>query len=673
MTAATRRRVLVVGHLAGPVLGGAERSLLDMLDGFAAIGVDTVVAVPSADNEAYIESLRQRTGAVHVLPAGERRPAEPPDESLIARYVDLIASERVDAVQVNTIVPREPLIAARRAGVKAVVNVREIPHGDHDLERWLGASAEELVASVLAEADYVISVSRAAGDAFPLSGRSAVVNNAIDCDRFPVRTPEPDRAMMRVALVGSPTGRKGLYDFLDLARLLSTRVEAQFVIVGPATSDLVDEVIAGRIPAAVVHTGYVDSPQAAMAEADIVVNLSRCAESFGRTVLEAMASGLPVVAYDSGGTAEMVVDGVTGMLVPQGDVVSAARSVQRLCHDPALRTAMGTAGRARALDRFSPARLAEALSTAYRAILPPPEVEAQRAGDQVIPLHSRMCPGFERPYYAGTRARFAYTSGLRFVDDHRIVATSFIARTILTVDLATEQVITEIATDGEHEISIDLLDLLPDGRIVTANCERASFSEFELDGDRPRLVRTVPLVGDDAGFAHSAATVPGRDDLVCITVLTNNHRVVIASRADGRTVYSFGDGDWRPKAATFLDDRRMVIAWAGRPLDQDPYTPHFAKLTLVEFRDGFTDHVTLCELPLDGCSADGLSRSGTRVFMADQVHDAALEVAVDGDELRVVRHHDGFSFPHDVAVSPDGRLLAVASYGDDAVVVRPLT
>jgi glycosyltransferase involved in cell wall biosynthesis len=71
------------------------------------------------------------------------------------------------------------------------------------------------------------------------------------------------------------------------------------------------------------------------------------------TILEAMASGLPVVATNVGGADEMVVDGETGILVPPRDSNQLADALDRLASSELLRHAMGRAGRARAHAEFS--------------------------------------------------------------------------------------------------------------------------------------------------------------------------------------------------------------------------------------------------------------------------------------------------------------------------------
>lgn len=366
-----RRCVLVVGHLAGEQLFGAERSLLDLLDGFAAIGIDTVVAVPATENQTYLDDLARRCCAVEPFDTGATWPRRPATDAQVQTMVALIQRHNVDAVHVNTIVPLCALIAARECGIPGVVHARELPVGDPDLWMFLGvAGPHELADDSLANADYVIACSRAVAAAFPLSAATCVVPNVIDAARFPERAaPVADR--LRVALVGSTTRRKGLLEFVAVAELLAHRSDIEFAVVGPI-SDLVLS-LQGRddLPGNVSFTGYVLGPELAMAHADVLVSLSICHEAFGRTVLEAMGAGLPVVAYGHGGIPEVVDNGVTGFLAEPGDRESVAAHIAQLADNRELYASMGAAGRQRAVAVFSPAALARELGVAYRAILPP--------------------------------------------------------------------------------------------------------------------------------------------------------------------------------------------------------------------------------------------------------------------------------------------------------------
>jgi glycosyltransferase involved in cell wall biosynthesis len=86
-------------------------------------------------------------------------------------------------------------------------------------------------------------------------------------------------------------------------------------------------------------------------------------------LLEASASGLPVVATNVGGTAEIVVAGETGMLVPPNRPARIARAIVGLIRDEKRRRALGVAGRERMRELFSPRAYAEAVAGIYEATL----------------------------------------------------------------------------------------------------------------------------------------------------------------------------------------------------------------------------------------------------------------------------------------------------------------
>ena len=110
-----------------------------------------------------------------------------------------------------------------------------------------------------------------------------------------------------------------------------------------------------------------DELAAIYASLDIFVH-SGPYETFGQTLQEAAASGLPVVAPAAGGPLDLVADGVTGYLVPPSDPGAFTAAVTRLAADPAARAAFGAAGRHQVLSRSWPA-LTEELVGHYAAVL----------------------------------------------------------------------------------------------------------------------------------------------------------------------------------------------------------------------------------------------------------------------------------------------------------------
>ena len=102
--------------------------------------------------------------------------------------------------------------------------------------------------------------------------------------------------------------------------------------------------------------GYRTDTAAVLAAADIFALPSQF-EGLPMSVIEAMLTGLPVVATDISGPREQVVQHETGLLVPPGDVAALAAALNRLVGDAALRANMGAAGRARALDLYDEGRV----------------------------------------------------------------------------------------------------------------------------------------------------------------------------------------------------------------------------------------------------------------------------------------------------------------------------
>ena len=102
--------------------------------------------------------------------------------------------------------------------------------------------------------------------------------------------------------------------------------------------------------------GYRGDIPALLAAADIFTLPSRF-EGLPMSVIEAMLTGLPVVATDVRGPAEQVVDNETGLLVPAGDPAALGAALGRLARDADLRSRMGQAGRQRALERYDEAKV----------------------------------------------------------------------------------------------------------------------------------------------------------------------------------------------------------------------------------------------------------------------------------------------------------------------------
>lgn len=144
----------------------------------------------------------------------------------------------------------------------------------------------------------------------------------------------------------------------------------------PATDDVClvtagIDVPACELPVQSVHLGLLASPglmTLVYSAADVFVAPS-LQDNLPNTVLESMACGTPVVAFNVGGLPDMVRPGETGLLAEHGDAASLAKCVAKLLRDDSLRMTMSASCRRRAIDDFSPAVEAERYHMLYRNLL----------------------------------------------------------------------------------------------------------------------------------------------------------------------------------------------------------------------------------------------------------------------------------------------------------------
>ena len=111
---------------------------------------------------------------------------------------------------------------------------------------------------------------------------------------------------------------------------------------------------------------------------NVVLNFSHFAESFGRTVLEAMAARRPVIAYEWGALPELVVHDLTGFLIPFRQPLQALPAVKLLCDYSEKIAEMGAAGRRIAEQRYSKHEYARSLQNVYDSVFA--ELDNKRLG-----------------------------------------------------------------------------------------------------------------------------------------------------------------------------------------------------------------------------------------------------------------------------------------------------
>jgi glycosyltransferase involved in cell wall biosynthesis len=179
--------------------------------------------------------------------------------------------------------------------------------------------------------------------------------------------------------------QKSPLDFVEAARRARlSNPRLRFLIAGDgALRPSVERAIAKADLGGVVHLlGWRDDVPELLAAMDIFI-LTSLFEGLPRVVLQAMAASVPVVATDTGGVAEVVVDGETGFLVPPGNPAAAAAAIVALAGDPKTRERFAAGARARLGDEFDNRRMLRDLEDAYDELLG----RTPREGAATTPSH----------------------------------------------------------------------------------------------------------------------------------------------------------------------------------------------------------------------------------------------------------------------------------------------
>lgn len=230
----------------------------------------------------------------------------------------------------------------------------------------LGARARGAACVIVCNGDAAAEVRRS-------GGRPTLVPHGVDLDRFRPGPP-PARGPLRLLAVGRLVEKKGFDVLVEALRHVDVPVRLRIVGEGPQRDRLARAISAAGLQTVVDLRGALSHAELPdeYAAADVVVAPSLTdaegdRDGLPNVVLEAMASGRPVVAGDAGAVSSGVVDGVTGLLVPPGESAALASAIARLGRAPRLRRELGRHGRERAERHFDLGRCSQRLHRTLEA------------------------------------------------------------------------------------------------------------------------------------------------------------------------------------------------------------------------------------------------------------------------------------------------------------------
>jgi glycosyltransferase involved in cell wall biosynthesis len=357
-------RVLHVHRIGG--IGGSERHLLTLLPSLAERGVDVRflgLDDPSRAPEPFYEQLS--------VPF-ERVPAPRDVDPLLAIRVAR-ALRRVDPDVVHT-----HLVHADVYGALSARSLVSTKHNDDPFRagafRFVERALAHRAARIIAITDALARFQ--AGRVGIPRGKLVTIHYGLD-EPPPAWGENPGDEVPADAQILLSVCRLEEQKGIDvairaLAEVRERRQDVVLVVLGEGAERPLLARLARELDVPVYLPGRVPDVAAWLRRASVLVHPVRW-EGFGLAVLEAMLAGLPVVATDVSSLPELVADGETGLLVPGGDPAALAGSIERALVEA---HGFGEAGRRRAHERFSVARMTGATLQVYREVVSGRDVAA---------------------------------------------------------------------------------------------------------------------------------------------------------------------------------------------------------------------------------------------------------------------------------------------------------
>ncbi|MGE5618033.1 MAG: glycosyltransferase family 4 protein [Sphingomonadaceae bacterium] len=351
-------KIALVSPYDYPYPGGVTEHIVHLAAEFRARGHEVHIIAPQSEPmRAQVGEIVHPVGSVVPVPANGSVARISLSLRLSRQVKEILEAEQFDVIHLHEpLLPALPITVLRHSHSVNVGTFHAFAQSNYayfygkPILRYFVRRLHGRIAVSPPARDFV-------ADYFP--GEYEIIPNGIDFDKFAVPA-EPLPAFREggpnILFVGRLEKRKGLkYLLRAMSGVWSHFPEARLIVVGsgPLLEDYKHLVESHRLQN-VVFTGFVSSEDLPRyyRSCDVFCAPSTGQESFGIVLLEAMASGKPLVASDIPGYRFVVNHGVEGLLVPPKDEQALALSLVRLLSDGELRARMGQAGLKRA-EEFS--------------------------------------------------------------------------------------------------------------------------------------------------------------------------------------------------------------------------------------------------------------------------------------------------------------------------------
>lgn len=361
-------KILYVAHESGEGFGGASRSLLSLIDYFQEKN-EIYVFIPCATGRMYEELKRRKCeiiagkaywSFIHKEGSKKRwylhkavwllyRKWHNRYEALkLSRY---IKKNNIEIVHTNSSVIDIGVQAAKFSGRKHIWHVREF--GQEDFGMYPLDGEKKFLKMMRENSWIVIAVSNAVRNKYaPKLEQNQIITiyNGIEVQK---KQTHEEHATFNMLISGLVCEAKGQRIALEAVRLLLNRgmKDVHLYIAGNGqTKKLKNEF--EDIEKNIHFLGRVENMANLRRKMDVELVCSR-AEAFGRVTVEAMMSELPVIGSKSGGTSELIVDGETGFLFENGNVLQLAKKITYLYENRVLARDMGRRAYSHAVNNYA--------------------------------------------------------------------------------------------------------------------------------------------------------------------------------------------------------------------------------------------------------------------------------------------------------------------------------
>lgn len=354
---------------------GADKVMLDLTRKLDKKQFSVHVILPC--NGILVDALKKEHISVEVIPYPIMRRKYFNPKGIIqygvgllkySKQITKIAMDRhIDIVHTNTAATLEGCYVSKKLHIPQLWSIHEIivsPKLMFKLtSRWISKYASIAIADSAAVKKHLMTSGRFKNDDIH------VIYNGVDANRF---KPENDCSYLKkewnipddvkiIGMMGRVNSWKGQGDFLKAANIIMAKhPDVYTVFIGAAfegeewrEKELADAISKSTYKDRIINQGYRTDSEGIYKLYDVFVLPSTNPDPLPTVVLEAMATGKPVVGYKHGGVCEMVADGKNGLLAEIRNPENLAEKIDRLIEDDELREQMGNASRKRLLERFS--------------------------------------------------------------------------------------------------------------------------------------------------------------------------------------------------------------------------------------------------------------------------------------------------------------------------------